>query len=232
MDYNRIYNSIIQNRRNNPISKEEYGENHHIIPKCMGGNNSKENIVRLTAREHFICHWLLYKIYRTSSLACAFYNMTRNNKNGRPRYVSRSYMYAKKARALELSKSSRGENNHFYGKKHTQETKDKISKLKKGNKNWITRGEESRQRYLEAVRRPKSEEHRRKIGRKGFIMLKNINTGESIKIKREERPKYDCSVWVNPSLTQEKQQCIYCGKITYAGTIKRWHNERCKERKK
>lgn len=39
-----------------------YFEKHHIIPKSLNGNNSKENLVKLTAREHFICHWLLVKM--------------------------------------------------------------------------------------------------------------------------------------------------------------------------
>ena len=39
-----------------------YTERHHIIPKSLGGQNTKDNLVRLTAREHFICHHLLTKM--------------------------------------------------------------------------------------------------------------------------------------------------------------------------
>ena len=39
-----------------------YTEKHHIIPQSLGGTNNKENLVYLTAREHFICHWLLVKM--------------------------------------------------------------------------------------------------------------------------------------------------------------------------
>lgn len=39
-----------------------YTERHHIIPQSLGGSNDKENLVDLTAREHFICHWLLIKM--------------------------------------------------------------------------------------------------------------------------------------------------------------------------
>lgn len=38
-----------------------YTEVHHIIPKSMGGNNTKDNLVVLTAKEHFVCHLLLVK---------------------------------------------------------------------------------------------------------------------------------------------------------------------------
>ena len=42
---------------------ETYKEWHHIIPKCLGGSNCKDNLVLLTLREHFLAHWLLCKIY-------------------------------------------------------------------------------------------------------------------------------------------------------------------------
>ncbi len=44
-----------------------YSEIHHILPTCLGGTNSPENLVRLTAREHFVCHLLLVKM--TSGIA-------------------------------------------------------------------------------------------------------------------------------------------------------------------
>lgn len=38
---------------------DTYHERHHIVPKCMGGSNEKENLIDLFAREHFIAHKLL-----------------------------------------------------------------------------------------------------------------------------------------------------------------------------
>ena len=61
MDYKRIYNQLIERAKTRTL--EGYKEKHHIIPKCLGGNNSKENLVELTAREHFLCHLLLIEIY-------------------------------------------------------------------------------------------------------------------------------------------------------------------------
>lgn len=40
-----------------------YVERHHIIPRCMGGSNDRDNLVALTAREHFLAHMLLGKIH-------------------------------------------------------------------------------------------------------------------------------------------------------------------------
>lgn len=36
-----------------------YLENHHIIPRSLGGDNSKDNLVLLTAQDHYRCHELL-----------------------------------------------------------------------------------------------------------------------------------------------------------------------------
>jgi hypothetical protein len=42
---------------------EGYYEIHHIVPKCMGGDNLDDNKVLLTRKEHFIAHLLLSRIY-------------------------------------------------------------------------------------------------------------------------------------------------------------------------
>jgi hypothetical protein len=61
MNYLKIYNQIIERAKNRQL--EGYKEKHHILPKCLGGSNDKENLVELTAREHFLCHMLLCEIY-------------------------------------------------------------------------------------------------------------------------------------------------------------------------
>ena len=61
MNYEKIYNQIIECAQNRKL--EGYKEKHHIIPKCLGGLNEKENLVELTAKEHFLCHKLLCEIH-------------------------------------------------------------------------------------------------------------------------------------------------------------------------
>jgi hypothetical protein len=61
MNYQKIYDQIIKQAKTRKL--DGYKEKHHIIPKCIGGLDTKENLVELTAREHFICHRLLCKIY-------------------------------------------------------------------------------------------------------------------------------------------------------------------------
>lgn len=40
-----------------------YKERHHVVPRCLGGTNAKDNMVNLTAEEHFVAHQLLVRIY-------------------------------------------------------------------------------------------------------------------------------------------------------------------------
>lgn len=57
--YSRWYFKIVESAR--LVSRAGYVEEHHIIPKSMGGLDTPENIVKLSAREHFLVHLLLTK---------------------------------------------------------------------------------------------------------------------------------------------------------------------------
>lgn len=97
MNYEKIYNQIVARAKTRKL--EGYKERHHIIPKCMGGTNDKENLVLLTAREHFICHWLLVRIYpNNKKLIYSFHAMCKQNKSGN-RYLPSSRVY-KEAKEL------------------------------------------------------------------------------------------------------------------------------------
>ena len=93
--YTNWYNSLINKVKNRNITG--YTENHHIIPSSLGGTNDKDNLVRLTAREHFICHLLLTKmtIGNDKHKMCFAFHMLSNAKNiGEGRYIPSSRMYA------------------------------------------------------------------------------------------------------------------------------------------
>lgn len=77
MDYQKIYNKIINNAKLNNHNKNKYYESHHIIPKCLNGDDNENNLVKLTLKEHYICHKLLCEIYpNNKSLAHAYWMMT------------------------------------------------------------------------------------------------------------------------------------------------------------
>lgn len=135
--YTRWYYSIVQRAQTRVLSDNTYTEKHHIIPRSLGGNNSQENLVRLTAREHFVCHLLLIRMTdgkNKRSMCYAAWQMT--HVNGRPRHkaCSRTYAYLRKA----LSESYTGvpkTSIWWSGKKHTQKTLLKQSEVKQGAKN-------------------------------------------------------------------------------------------------
>ena len=61
MNYLNHYNNLINRARIRIL--DSYAESHHILPKCMGGTDDKENLVLLTSEEHYVAHQLLVKIY-------------------------------------------------------------------------------------------------------------------------------------------------------------------------
>lgn len=73
MNYEKIYKDLISKCKNRKIDSNEYFESHHIIPRCIGGNNNPENIVNLYPKEHFIAHKLLCEIFKDNkSIKYAF----------------------------------------------------------------------------------------------------------------------------------------------------------------
>ena len=102
MNYNKIYDNII-NRAKERGSMNVYTEKHHIIPRCMGGNDDKTNLAILTPEEHFVCHQLLVKIYpKDKKLLHAAKMMTINNKSYQGRSTNKLYGWIK--RKLSTSK--------------------------------------------------------------------------------------------------------------------------------
>jgi|LakMenEpi06Jul12_1017403.scaffolds.fasta_scaffold00518_1 hypothetical protein len=66
--YSKWYDNIIKHAKRRAILRSYFdGEYHHIIPKSLGGTDDKQNIVKLTYREHFVCHLLLTKMCKDKS---------------------------------------------------------------------------------------------------------------------------------------------------------------------
>lgn len=91
--YTSWYYEIVNNAKNRILASDVYTESHHIIPKSLGGSNSKNNLVKLTAKEHFVCHTLLVKmvpIEYKKKMIYAFWRMA--NAAGK-RYKPKSKIY-------------------------------------------------------------------------------------------------------------------------------------------
>ena len=168
MNYQKVYESIIQkatseNRIKICKNQESYAyyENHHILPKCLGGNDNKENLVLLTAREHFICHKILCEVYpENEKLRYAFWAMCNQRVNRDYIVSSRDYEYAKvlclemwrrpksqesikksadKRRGKKINREQSGEFNHNHGKRwvtniYTNESKMIVGDIPDGYK--------------------------------------------------------------------------------------------------
>ena len=87
----RKYCLLIKNRLNSPIQKTKVNvtEVHHIIPRCVCGlrflTESKYNLIRLYAREHWLAHYYLSIIFpHNVGIQRSFYLMC--NIRGSERY--------------------------------------------------------------------------------------------------------------------------------------------------
>lgn len=97
--YSRWYFSIVRNAKNR--CNDGYVERHHIVPRSLGGSNSKKNIVCLTAREHFIAHLLLVKMvtgHNKIRMAWALHRMAfSKNAHHERQFSSRQFNAARRA---------------------------------------------------------------------------------------------------------------------------------------
>ena len=92
--YTTWYNSLINKAKDRTITG--YTEKHHIVPSSLGGTNDNNNIVKLTAREHFVCHLLLTKMTTGNArykMNFALHMLSNANNIGDGRYIPSSRMY-------------------------------------------------------------------------------------------------------------------------------------------
>ena len=130
MTYSAVYSALIAKRLQNPLEKGcgIYVEEHHIIPKSEGGIDDKENLVCLTAREHYVAHLLLAKIYNDNKMWCALNRLVHGNCFKKYNHISgRSYESLKQNFAIQQSK-------RFKGHKKSEETRRNMSEAHKGRK--------------------------------------------------------------------------------------------------
>ncbi|MCK9154745.1 MAG: HNH endonuclease [Paludibacteraceae bacterium] len=117
MNYKKLYDqySLYVKSTNRKKGLGVYYEKHHVIPKCIGGSDNNENLVLLTAREHFLAHFLLTKIYKNDQifykLVKAFNIMNADNQGGNRYFNSR--LFEKNKMALS---NGMKENNPMFNK--------------------------------------------------------------------------------------------------------------------
>lgn len=122
MSYVGRYERFIDSLRDQVIDGPV--EMHHILPKSLGGTNDKSNLIALSPRQHYLAHWMLWKIYG-GKMTHAFFLM--NNRKTQKKMYGRGYERVRKEYVERVS----GENSPVYGKKITAAKKEVLSALRK-----------------------------------------------------------------------------------------------------
>lgn len=150
--YKTRYDKLINFYLNNPT--DGFVEKHHILPKCMGGDNSANNLILLPVRAHFIAHYLLYRAYpEDTKLAHAFAMMGVSNE-----YQCRSSKLYEKTR-IARSRALKGV-------PRPEWVKDKLRKPKQNTSNY---------------KKPKTDEHRKNISKSLSGIKRTSEHNENLK---------------------------------------------------
>jgi hypothetical protein len=225
--YLNRYIKLISYAINNP-QPADYNEEHHILPESMSGSNNPGNLVILSARHHYLAHWMLWKAYKSKEMTSAFFamsNQSNQHQNRERRITSRIYEQLRKEFSQHISESTKELwQNLNYRQKHintnnTIETKTLRSQKAKelwNNHNYREKQQLAR-REMWASGRFKRDHS--KCGNRGDA---NVAKRPEVKAKNSGSNHYsNREGYVKPS-------CIHCGITSTLTNIKRWHNNNCK----
>lgn len=197
MNYEKIYNQIIDRAKTRKLTG--YTENHHIIPKCMGGSDDSHNIVTLTFKEHFMCHKLLCEIYPNENcLVFAYWLMCKAKSKGQYRDVKLS--------AREYSK-----------------LKEEYSRVLKERKPWnfgLTKSDERVAKYAKAKRWNAG------LKKGDSKIMDEMHRKSAISRKGKKRPNH--SIKMKNIINSKKIKCTKCGKEGSGPGMYYWHFDKCK----
>jgi hypothetical protein len=204
MNYERIYEQFIDDRRRREGSlttaNRSDWQRHHIKPKSTGGSDRRENLINLTHADHLFAHVLLAKIYGGALWSTVLLMLGAYPVGRRARAC---YAAARRNYAEHQSKKLTGQPGFFSGRKHSVETRAKLSESHTG----LIQSEETRRKRSELSKGNKyrvgkrdDEETRQ---RKRIRMLGNASrTGQT----RGEEERRRCSESVRLSWTPERHE--------------------------
>ena len=164
------YIKFIEYCKNNP--PQNYKEIHHILPKSLGGTNDQHNLITLTARQHFIAHWMLWKTYRNPKMTLAFWSMRMIKGDRHFKINSKTYQLLKEEHASIQSTRMKLNNpmknlisvekvrTKHLGKSLSELTKQKMSVTRMG----VKKSEITKQKISEASKgKAKSHSHKQSM---------------------------------------------------------------------
>ena len=179
MNYARIYDEFIADRRLKP-APDGYSEVHHVVPRSMGGGNNAINLIRLTPEDHYFAHLLLAKAHGgkmwNALYAMCHLTSSRTGRDVKKLQARSSFGHVKRGLSAWFRESSTGRkhgaearakvsnamtgNKHFLGRRHSQEAIDRIRKPQIGK----PKSEVSRERISQShTGVPLSDAHRRSM---------------------------------------------------------------------
>jgi len=177
MNYEKHYGLLIERARARTI--EGYSEEHHVVPKCLGGSNDPLNLVSLTPEEHYLAHQLLFEMNPDNvKLLYAVTYMCAPRNQG----LSKNKMYGWLRRKLSLVQSEK-----FSGRVWTDEQNRARSEAAKNN--W--QDESIKARMLENMSKPRnwSEDTLKRHSRRTSEMLRELWKDPSYREKRIAKMK-------------------------------------------
>lgn len=211
MNYQKIYDDICKRGQERELPKEVYTEKHHIIPKCLGGGNSKENLTILTAREHFICHLILArKLYsENSKLWYALHKMMYSVNDYQDRYIPNGKLYESirieiNQRIQYLGTYQLGKSwEELFGIEKAYELKQNCSNRMTGQ--IVTEQKREKCRLIHLEKR-KTEEQKNKLSK---FRKDNFLCGDNMNAKRIKH------IETGMIFSSQKEAAIYFGVVYY-----------------
>jgi hypothetical protein len=227
--YHRWYDAIVA--QGDDVS--DYVEKHHILPRCMGGGNNPSNLIRVTARKHFLLHWLLTKFTEGEALRKMRYGLRAMcTQHGEKRiFAAWQYEVAKRAsRRIRLTEEEKADVSRktreamarpeVKGKMGGPQSKEHIAKLtaiRTGKKQSAETVEKRTAQLRGKIHPPRSPESLERI--------RLANQGKNIGrvVSQETRDKISAT----EKATKETIECPHCGMLGQRGLMNRWHFDHC-----
>ena len=225
--YLNRYLTLISYAIEYPITSE-YDEEHHILPESMGGDNNNTNLVMLTARQHYLAHWMLWKAYKSKEMTSAFFAMSNQNNQhqGRTRRItSRTYEVLRKefAHLISISTTELWQD-PSYRQKHIDTNNTVATKT--------LRSQKAKELWEDDNYRKKQHLARKEVWASGQFKRDHSKCGNKGDANVAKRPEVKAkNSGANHYSNREgyvKPSCIHCGITSTLTNIKRWHNDNCK----
>lgn len=220
--YELTYYNLVNSARLRGLDKaklEGYYECHHILPRSLGGSDLPDNLVLLTAREHFIAHYLLTRFTSGPARHKMLYALAIIGKSQRlnRKLTARQYAICKKANSEVTSARNKYQ---IEAGTHPWQTDE----YRKAQSEQVSARNKS---SMEAGTHPWQSDE--------FKLAQSERVSAELKAKAEA----GTHPWQSPEgrlrssthlakVSRVKMTCKHCGKSTSPGLFARYHGDKCK----